>query len=171
MVEFYDSINNPAQVKWVKRNNLHITLKFLGNVEESLLPKIKTNAQAAIEGQSRFQVNVDKLGSFPHMGYPKVIWFGLSSAPEEIYRLHNELEEQLTKLGFSKEDRDYVPHVTLGRTKDKNNGKIKDLGKKLQKTRMEESWKVTINKLTLMESQLRSKGPVYSPLFYVPLGS
>lgn len=171
MVEFYDSVNNQAHVKWVERSNLHITLKFLGNVEKSSLPKIKTRAQAAIENQSSFQINIDKLGCFPHMGFPKIIWFGSSSAPREIHRLHDQLEEQLNKLGFSKENRDYVPHVTLGRTKDKNNDKIKGLGEKLQNITMEESWKVTVNKLTLMESQLRSTGPIYSPVFHLSLDS
>ncbi|MFW6071055.1 MAG: RNA 2',3'-cyclic phosphodiesterase [Candidatus Bipolaricaulota bacterium] len=164
-------IKGPAYVKWVSQENLHITLKFLGEVEENQVSTIKERTEGAAVRSSPFGVDLDRLGGFPHLGFPKVIWLGSNSPPDDIYRLHEDLEESLFGLGFEKEDRDYVPHVTLGRTKEDEDSRIERLGENLKNLDFDSSWRVPIGRLTMMKSELRSDGPVYTPLFRVELGN
>lgn len=169
MAKLSEEISQPAYVKWVNSENLHITLKFLGEIESGQLPKIKETAHEVTTQLSGFDMNIDKLGSFPSQSYPKVVWLGSSSEPKKIHRLHDRLETDLENMGFSREDRDYVPHVTLGRTKEKNDRKIKDFGKKIGSFSMDKCWNVKVDELTLMKSDLRRSGPVYTPVVKLPL--
>ena len=164
------SIDSPAYVKWVSGENIHITLKFLGDVDGGRIEEIRERAEGTARRAEPFELEIDRLGGFPHLGFPKVIWLGSNSPPESIFKLHRDLEESLFGLGFEKEDRDYVPHVTLGRTKDDDDRKIEQLGQKLEEMNFDQSWTVPIEELTLMQSELRSDGPVYTPLFRVELG-
>ena len=165
-----DSFEEPAYVKWVSQENLHITLKFLGDVEKRQIPEIEEKARKTATRTEPFEINIDKLSGFPNPGFPKVIWYGSSSPPSEIFHLHENLEGRMEDLGFEAEDRDYVPHITLGRTKDDDSGKVEQLGSYLKKRDFSDSWTVTIDHLTLMKSQLKSSGPVYDPLFRLDLG-
>jgi 2'-5' RNA ligase len=164
------SIDSPAYVKWVSGENLHITLKFLGDIDGGRVEEIRGRAEGVASRAESFEMEIDKLGGFPNSGFPKVIWLGSNSPPESIFKLHKDLDESLFGLGFEKEDRDYVPHVTLGRTKDDDDGKIEQLGQQLEELNFDRSWSVPIEELTLMQSELRSDGPVYTPLFRVELG-
>ncbi len=165
-----DSIQGPAYVKWVSRENLHITLKFLGDVEQRQITEIKTQAKKSASQVNPFEMTIDKLSGFPNPGFPKVIWLGSSSPPPEIHRLNEDLETRMEEIGFEKERRDYVPHVTLGRTKDEDETKIEELGTDLQNLKLDSNWRVPIDHLTLMESELRSSGPEYTPVFELDLG-
>lgn len=164
------SIQGPAYVKWVSRENLHITLKFLGEVDRGQIPEIKERAEGTASRSEPFTVNINRLGGFPNNSFPKVIWLGSSSPPDQIFRLHEDLEESLFGLGFEKEDRDYVPHITLGRTKEDDAKKIEQLGENMVGLDFDSSWRVLVEEITLMKSELKSEGPVYTPLFRVDLG-
>ncbi len=165
-----DSLEEPAYVKWVAQENLHITLKFLGDVERGRIPEIKEKAAEAATGGRTFEMKLDKLSGFPNPGFPKVIWYGSSSPPSEIFALQDDLEGRMADLGFEPEDREYVPHVTLGRTKDDDSKKVEQLGSYLKNRDFSSNWDVKIDQLTLMESRLKSSGPVYEPLFRLDLG-
>lgn len=165
-----NSIDSPAYVKWVSRTNLHITLKFLGDINKKEVPGIKQQAEKSAAQTNPFEMTIDKLSGFPNPGFPKVIWLGSNSPPDDIFRLQDDLASRLVDLGFEKEKRDYVPHVTLGRTKDDNEAKIERLGNHLKNHRLETNWAVSIDQLTLMESTLKSGGPVYDPVFRLNLG-
>ena len=166
-----DEMSGEAYVKWVSIENLHITAKFLGDTPETQIAEIKREAKSALKGMNNFQFIIDKFGCFPDRSYPKVLWLGSSNPPVEIFSIQSKLEENLQSIGFDKGDRDYIPHVTLGRTKEKNNRKIKKYGDNLSEYQMKESWKVDINNLTLMESKLRSGGPIYTEVFKLELES
>ncbi len=169
--ETVNSIDSPAYVKWVSRENLHITLKFLGDVNRKEVPEIKRKAKKSSARISPFGMTIDKLSGFPNPGFPKVIWFGSGSPPGEIFRLQEDLESRLEDLGFEKEKRDYVPHVTLGRTKDENETKIEQLGAELKSLGLETNWTDSVDQLTLMESTLKPHGPEYDPVFRLNLGN
>ena len=165
-----ESITGPAYVKWVSRENLHITLKFLGDVGRDQVQRIENSASSTAARFEPFEITIDKLSGFPNPGFPKVIWLGSSSPPPDIDRLHDDLESELEELGFERENRDYVPHVTLGRTKDDDERKIERLGDNLTALDHDFSEKVSIDKLTLMKSELKPQGPEYTPLFRLKLG-
>lgn len=165
------SIDSPAYVKWVSQENLHITLKFLGDVNSKEVPEIERKAKESASRINPFEINIEMLSGFPNPGFPKVIWLGSNSPPEEIFQLQKDLESRLEDLGFEKENRDYVPHVTLGRTKDENKAKIEQMGSKLKSHDLEDNWSVSVDRLTLMESTLKSHGPEYDPVFRLDLGN
>ena len=168
--DFRSKIDSPARVKWVSRENLHITVKFLGEVEKGRLKKITERARNALEPFGPLDFRLDKLGAFPNVDYPKVIWIGSSNTPPEIIDLHESLEDSLEELGFQPEDREYVPHITVGRTKEENDGRIKRLGRNLGKEDFEAERTVSLERLGLMKSELKRGGPVYEPLKKISLG-
>lgn len=161
---FRSEIDSPACVKWVSRENLHITLKFLGEVKQGRLEKITERARNAMGPFGPLDFRLDKLGAFPDIDYPKVIWIGSSNTPPELIALQGSLEESLEELGFQPEDREYVPHVTVGRTKEENDGRIKRLSRNLADEDFERERTVSLDRLVLMKSELKRGGPVYEPL-------
>jgi len=103
------------RMKWVKAENLHITLRFLGDVEEAKLSVLGDAARGAQGSVSEFDAKLGGLGAFPAPGKARVVWLGLASGHEESAALFNSLEANLVKAGFPPERRRYHPHVTLAR--------------------------------------------------------
>lgn len=169
MARLSSEIESPAYVKWVDAGNLHITAKFLGEVEPKIISTLEKTSREAARGTSPFEITIDKLGAFPEIDFPKVLWLGPKNPPSEITKIYNQLERNLENFGFDPENRSYVPHITLGRAKDRNRKKIKKLGDYLKKVSFEVNWNVTVDHLTLMESQLQPSGPIYEPKFHVDL--
>jgi 2'-5' RNA ligase len=105
-----------ASVNWARAEGIHLTLKFLGDVEQELLPKIE---QALVEIADRIppiELKTTTTGGFPNLRRPKVLWLGLE-AGDELYRLQEDIDAALFKLGFPKEDRRFHPHLTVGRVR------------------------------------------------------
>ncbi len=149
-------------IKWVARENFHLTLKFLGEIEEA---QAETVRQTLIKLSSQYQPFSLKLkgtGSFPPgQNRMRVIWVGLEAAPE-LFRLQKELEDELERRGFPREERAFSPHLTLGRAKQpENQDRLKKL---LDKFSAEEFGQMMVKEITFFQSLLRPEGPVYKPL-------
>ncbi len=155
-----------ARVSWVKRENLHVTLKFLGEVAPDQVEELHLAAEAAWEGFKPFSLELNLLGAFPNPQRPRVIWVGSSAPPQEIIRLYERLEEELEPLGFPPEGKPYTPHVTLGRVKGGTRMGSGLAGVKLTPFR----FVAEARGLTLMESQLDPAGAIYRPLFRLEEG-
>ena len=102
---------------WVKPENLHLTLRFLGEVEEARLPELSKAIASSLQGTSPFPLALGGLGAFPDLRFPRVIWIGVKRGAEELSALQARLEEGLQRIGFSPEDRPFSPHLTLGRVR------------------------------------------------------
>lgn len=151
-----------ARVTWVRAENLHVTLKFLGEVEPERLEQLQTVGAECAQRASPFELCFDQMGAFPHWGRARVLWVGCRSAPEAILRVQRDLESALQALGFSPEER-FTPHVTLGRVKDESAAALKRLAESAQKLQSFE-YRAAISALTLMESQLTPQGAIYTPV-------
>ncbi len=103
-------------VKWEDYEKLHVTLKFLGEVEESKIEKIKGALGDLSRIYSPFQMAISRFGGFPNLQNPRVLFIGLA-ANHRLSELQSEIEERIEGLGFEKEHRIFVPHVTIGRVK------------------------------------------------------
>ena len=168
--EELDGITRPlkrgseARVSWVRQENLHITLKFLGEVAPELVEELQLAAEVACEEPGPFALELDRWGVFPNPERPRVIWVGSSSPPPEILRLYRRLEQELEPLGFPPEGKPYTPHVTLGRVKERNSAKLGRLKERLEKI---EPFRFVAQArgLTLMESRLGPSGAIYTPIF------
>ena len=156
-------------VKWLNLSNIHLTLKFLGNIDPSQIEKIKTALNRIGEKTVSFILAFSKIGAFPKIDYPRVIWVGVSEGVEEVIRVNEVLEKALEELGFAREARPFHPHLTLGRVR---SGKAKEkLKNSIQSTPFTSQNKINVQKITLFRSELTPKGPLYSVLHEATLSA
>ncbi len=155
-----------ARVSWVKPENYHLTLKFLGEIDPGTLPKLHDIAEATVRHISPFSYVLECAGAFPNLQKPRVIWIGAARVPAALVGLHSQLEDHLHELGFDRE-RQFTAHITLGRVKEESRTLLENLGARLQKL---DRFQFTAHAshLTLMESQLTPHGSIYKPVFHSP---
>lgn len=156
-----DLAQSGAPVKWVEEENVHLTLLFLGEVDDRDLVEICHAVSDVAKEQSPFSIRAETLGCFPNMRRPKVVWIGITDGKEEVVALHKALEEPLLDLGcYRREARQYTPHITLGRLKgDAPTESLADL------IADKSEWKagdVNIEEVCVFSSELTPQGPVYT---------
>lgn len=155
-----------ADVKWVKKEGIHLTLKFLGNVEQKKIDEIIKIINNISNHMASFQLELGSIGAFPKKEIPRVIWVDLSKGDEETKAIAQKLEEEIAKLGIPKEKRAFSSHITLGRVKTSLNRKqlIEQLNY-LQANPLKEKPKYKVEKITLFKSTLTPTGPIYQVLY------
>jgi 2'-5' RNA ligase len=145
--------------KWVEKDNFHMTLKFLGEIEEKKLEGIKKIIEIVANKFHNFEINLKEFGFFPNEKNPRV--FFLSTDKEEALKtIATNLEEELENIGFPKENR-FKSHITLARFKSRKN--LDCLKRKIKEVAIQE--KFTINGITLFKSTLTKYGPIYEEIF------
>jgi len=155
-------------VRWVTVDNIHLTILFLGSVDEDKISDIEEKVNEVVKGFSAFKTKLNAVGAFPHWKKPRVIWIGLSGDIGRLSNLRNELQEELKVLGFIPEKRPFRPHLTLGRFK----GPIdrdEDMKWILDRYRDINSDLYQLNELILYKSDLKPDGPVYTKMATWPL--
>jgi len=154
-----------AQVKWVEPQNIHLTLKFLGEVDQQKLEKITEAIKCTACDKKTFHLRVSSVGAFPKINFPRIIWVGIDKGDNETKEIAEELEEKLAELGIPKENRPFSSHITIGRTKSTLNKEelIQELtaAEDILKT---ENLEFNVERITLFQSTLTPSGPVYKPL-------
>lgn len=143
-------------VRWVAPENMHLTLRFLGDTPENLLPKISAELDAITSQHQPFNLHLDQLGCFPNQKRPRVIWASLDGKLAPLYAIQNKIESAVQTLGWKREKRPFRPHLTLGRVKDPNQAF------RLLWTQQLEKKEFSVSAIYLIESQLRPDGPVYT---------
>lgn len=143
-------------VRWVKGNNQHLTLKFLGKVNEEEKGKIIDVLTKLAENFPRINASLGKIDGFPKSRSARVIVVTLSSGIEELKKIFMTLEEELLSLGFKREEREFTPHITLGRRKNP---------KPLKEIVQIEPLKFVMEDLVLYKSTLCPWGPIYEPIW------
>ncbi|MCX5715241.1 MAG: RNA 2',3'-cyclic phosphodiesterase [Candidatus Omnitrophica bacterium] len=159
-----------ADVKWVNPENIHLTLKFLGEVDEGKIKDIEQTLEGVALNYKQFSIRPFSIGVFPKMEFPKVIWIGIDKGDNETKLIAGELEQNLAQIGMPKEDRPFSSHITIGRTKsflNRNNliRELKNLEGKIEGKFRE----FPVTRLTLLKSTLTPKGPTYEILKEVSL--
>lgn len=149
-------------VKWVKPENIHITLKFLGEVSPLDIEKIGKAVKTATYGFKDFKVTFTNIGGFPNTKNPRIIWVGISEGKEYVSNLSKVISKELSPCGFLSEDRPFIPHLTIARVKStKNKGK---LTRKIESLKNTDFGEGLINRVLIIESKLSPQGPRYSVL-------
>jgi 2'-5' RNA ligase len=141
-------------VKWEKSEKLHVTLKFLGDVDQSLVNEISSLLSLNAQNCSPFQVSTTLFGAFPNLRSPKVLYAGLSQN-KEMAEFHSLIEDGLLEFGFERENRKFTPHITLGRVKKRID---------LQCIPILQKKEFNIREIGLIKSELRPEGSVYTPV-------
>ncbi len=157
-----------ADVKWVEPHNLHLTLKFLGDVPQQ---EIAAVCQAMACGAAEvvpFELDVRGAGAFPTAARPRTVWLGAGEGSQPMVVLHDRIEAELAKLGYREEHRRFQTHLTIGRVRGAGPG-IAELGHLVQQHADFAAGRMTVGRVTLFSSTLTPNGPVYEPLDTAPL--
>ena len=157
--------NVNEKVKWVKKENWHMTIKFLGDVNKNRLSIIKEKINE-IKDFNKFYFQIKSLDAFPNINYPKVIYLGVHQGKNKLIKIHEDIEKKMFELNFEKEKRDFTPHITIGRSKDYSN--IDKLANSLNEFNKQKHFINIYSKvenISLMKSELTQKGPEYEEIF------
>jgi 2'-5' RNA ligase len=156
-------------VRWVPAENIHLTLKFLGDVSVANLDLLQEMLLAEAREHHAFELSVGGLGAFPDLHRPRVVWVGIQ-APPELAALQGGIESRMEKLGYPREERPFSPHLTLGRiTRNANNTEARQIGDALQAAKVGFLGVVGAGEVRLFKSDLKPGGSVYTCLFTAPL--
>ncbi|MDO8589129.1 MAG: RNA 2',3'-cyclic phosphodiesterase [Armatimonadota bacterium] len=155
------------EVKWVAKDNFHVTLKFLGDVESERVDEICSALGSAVAEQSAFAMEVAGVGAFPNPGRPQTVWVGVKSGFECLAGIAGEVESALERVGFPKEGRRFSAHITIGRVR--SDRPAHALAGELQAADVGEIGRIQINSIAVMKSDLHREGPIYSVLREIPL--
>lgn len=158
-----------ADVKWVSLHNLHLTLKFLGDVDAREIHRVCQAVEKAVAGAARFEFEVRGAGAFPNANRPRTVWLGISAGQSELIDLNQRIEPPLEKLGFRREARRYEPHLTIGRVRRGGPG-VAELGQLIREQAEAEVGRAAVAEVIVFSSQLDRSGPTYEALARAPLG-
>jgi|SRR5687767_1266463 len=150
-----------AAASWSRPENIHLTVKFFGNVDQAKVPAISAAAARVVTDFSPVQIEVGKTGVFPRPSRPQVLWIGISDPSGALLKLQQNLEEEFAVEGFPKEDRAFRPHLTIARIRNPHNAS------RLAQTHLELEFSnvtLTLNELVLFRSELSSKGSKYTAI-------
>ena len=150
-----------SSASWTRVENIHLTLKFFGNVNVDRIPRISDAAARAVKEFSAFPIEVGRTGVFPKPSRAQVLWIGVSDPSGKLVALQQRLENEFGKEGFEKEDRAYRPHLTIARLR-KPEG-----ARRLADTHLQtefEPAEITLSELIVFRSELSSKGSKYTPI-------
>jgi 2'-5' RNA ligase len=150
-----------ASVRWASAESLHVTLLFLGEVDDRDLHAVCRAVQEVAATEPPFALRVSGVGAFPNTRRPKIVWAGITEGAEPLQRLHDDLETRMLALGcYRKEERAYTPHLTLGRVKGDTDGSA--LAPELAKRQAWDGGRTTVDEVLVFSSELEKDGPVYT---------
>ncbi len=155
-------------VRWAKVERIHLTVIFLGSVDEEKIDEIKEKVSPVVKRFSTFKTRLNGVGAFPNWRRPRVIWIGLNGEIERLSNLRDELQQELEGLGFRPEKRPFRPHLTIGRFKGVVD-RDEELKWILDRYHDFTSGLGDLNELVLFKSDLKPDGPVYTRMASWPL--
>ena len=157
-----------ADVRWVAPSSMHLTLKFLGEIQPRELSDIDEVLRKIAASASPTGARLRGMGSFPHLRRPRVIWIGIEPDDDRLAALHSSLDEALQKVGFPREKKGFRPHLTMGRVRS-GRGKS-SLIEAIESNAEVDLGNLRIDEVTLFESDLTRQGAIYTALGRYRLG-
>lgn len=156
-------------IRWVPAHNVHLTLKFLGDVSPTSLDLIKQMMVTEAAQYPAFDVQVEGLGCYPNPRRPRVLWVGLR-APAELASLQRAIDAAAARLGYESEERDFSPHLTIGRVRQNaSSTDLHNIRTALDEIRVGWLGTARVDAVHLFKSELRPEGSIYTRLFSAPL--
>lgn len=155
----------PQGVRWVDPKGIHLTVKFLGNIDAGLVEQVLDAMQKSARSSNPFSLELSGLGVFPNRRPPRVLWAGVGGDLDALDSLQRELESSLATQGFRREERGFNPHLTIGRFR---NGVSRDQGQRIvdavASIHLEPTPSWSVGALHLMRSTLTPQGALYDSL-------
>ena len=154
------------RVSWVAAPNLHMTLKFLGELPPEALEPVKDGLTDAVAGATPFSLHFYGLGAFPGMARPRVLWVGMAEGGQAAQALQARVEMALSRRGFAREDRPFSPHLTFGRVREPRG--LAGLQQAMARDARMDFGRLEVRALSLMRSDLSPAGSRYTELATFP---
>ncbi|MBX3434788.1 MAG: RNA 2',3'-cyclic phosphodiesterase [Pirellulales bacterium] len=156
-------------VKWVEPDNLHWTLKFLGDLDDQEMATVCLRVARAVADVPAFTLEARGVGAFPSIQRPRTLWLGAGEGSERMCKLQGVVEQAIASMGFHNENRQFVPHLTLGRaSRGGNPGPV--LSDRLAKLANDPGGTMGVDEVIVYASELSRDGPRYHVLATAPLG-
>jgi RNA 2',3'-cyclic 3'-phosphodiesterase len=163
--------NIPDGIRWIPVDNIHLTLKFLGDVKIDHIDLIKNVITKSVNSIPPFKISLTKVGAFPNITRPHVIWLGLE-APGDLAELVDRINIQTDEIGYPSESRPFSPHLTLGRvSKTIDSNQMKQISAFLKNNELKISKTGLLTNLILYRSDLIPTGAIYNRLFLADLSN
>jgi 2'-5' RNA ligase len=157
-------------VRWVPAENIHLTLKFLGNVSTANLEMLKEIMGNVGSNHHECDISVGGIGAFPKTHNPRVIWVGME-VPQELISLQHNIEIETARLGYSREHRPFSPHLTFGRvSRNASSQDVRAIAEILDSYKVGFLGATRISSVYLYRSDLKPDGAVYTPIYTAALG-
>ncbi|HEU0179706.1 MAG TPA: RNA 2',3'-cyclic phosphodiesterase [Blastocatellia bacterium] len=156
-----------ADVSWTKPENMHLTLNFLGEVDERRIGEIERACVSSAAEFQPFTLRINDTGVFPNARQPRVLWAGLSGAVENVVEMRRRIDERLAQIGFKRDEKRFNPHLTIGRLK--SNKKTREL-LALADAHQLPALSFVVTEIVLMKSELHPAGAEYTPIAKASLG-
>jgi 2'-5' RNA ligase len=172
--QIQDSLKSadPSVARWVDPQGIHLTLKFLGNVDVDKIDAITRAMQPAKMSVGAFDLQIADLGVFPNSRRVQIVWIGLGGSVDKLLELQKDIELYIAPLGFPPEKRPFTPHLTIARVREYATPVQRQaLGEIVAKTQTELNLGIKVNSISLMRSQLTPKGAIYTRLCSAQLKS
>jgi len=148
-----------AKASWGRDTNLHLTLKFLGEIPRSSVADLSKAASLAVAGLQPFPIQLEECGTFPDRGQPRVLWIGVTDVSGKLLELHARLEEAAAQKGFARESRPFHPHLTIARLRQAESARELALAHKQLDF---EPVSIVVSELLVIRSELSSAGSKYT---------
>lgn len=148
-----------VRVGWEKPEKLHLTLRFLGETSENQFGELKSFVQKISSEITNFGLKISETGVFPNAGNPRVLWIDIKDKDGNLAKINNLIETECERIGFDREKRKFVPHLTIGRVREPN--RARDLGQKHLQNKFEPV-EFEVSEIVIYESKLLATGSVYS---------
>ena len=159
-------------IKWVNRQNIHLTLKFLGSTPDNMLDSLNAVTQTVVASVSPFTLEIEGIGTFPRMSRPRILWAGVRGNLEAMFDIKNRLDQALETQGFAKDQRPFSPHLTIGRINYQlSPQELERLHQAIEEVNNLSSVYMPVNAVSLIESRLTRDGAVYSKTAQYELGA
>lgn len=169
VIERLQATAGKSAVRWVSASNIHLTLKFLGDIAPTSLGVIEEALRTEAGLHSGFRMEAGELGAFPNTKRPRVIWLGVD-APPELNSLQRGIDSATAKLGYASETRPFSPHLTLGRVRENaSSSELSVLASKLIEVSFDSPSSFEVDAVHLFKSDLLPGGSVYTRLFSISL--
>jgi 2'-5' RNA ligase len=158
-------------VKWVDPAGIHLTLKFLGNIPFKRVAEITKAIEEVARATAPFHLEISGLGAFPSVKQIRVFWVGIGGEVDKLSQLQQDIDSALAALGFAKEERSFVPHLTLARMREGASPLERRIfGELVSSVLFEDKYHIKVESISLMRSQLTPSGAIYTCLSSVGLG-
>jgi 2'-5' RNA ligase len=166
ILDYFKQSLSQEKIKWVDPGIMHITIAFLGDTDEKIIPSVSDAIKQISLNHTPFELIFRGAGIFRNLRDPRVIWIGTEKNPV-MQSVKANLDNELSRFGFEKETREFKPHLTLGRIKWIKN--ISALEEAINLYKDQEVQKEPINELIYYESILKPEGPLYMPIISLPM--